>query len=252
VDSTTRWPVGDDPERLSDAVLPEWLDPLVHVADTVRATDLSPVPPPPEGGRPAAVLLLFWRDEAAGPSVLLIERSDELRSHAGQPAFPGGALDPEDAGPVAAALREAVEETGVDPAGVEAFAVLPNLWIPHSGFVVAPVLGWWRSPSPVDVVDPGEVAAVHRVPIADLVDPANRLMVRHPPTGRVMPGFRVAGMLVWGFTAGVLDRLLALTGWERPWPRERVEDLPEDVLRLLPQAAEPDLGITAADGEVPA
>ncbi len=67
-------------------------------------------------------------------------------------------------------------------------------------------------------------------------------MVRHSPTGRVMPGFLVAGMLVWGFTAGVLDRLLTLTGWERPWPRDRVEDLPDEVLRLLPPAAEPDVG----------
>jgi 8-oxo-dGTP pyrophosphatase MutT (NUDIX family) len=252
VNSATRWPVDDDPERLSEVELPEWLDPLVRVAETIEAIDLSPVPPPAEGGRPAAVLLLFWRDPTAGVSVLLIERSDGLRSHAGQPAFPGGALDPGDAGPAAAALREAVEETGVDPAGVEVFAVLPDLFIPHSGFVVAPVLAWWREPSPVSAMDPGEVAAVHCVPVADLVDPANRLMVRHPPTGRIMPGFRVAGMLVWGFTAGVLDRLLALAGWERPWPRDRVEDLPAEVLALLPPAAEPDLGITAADGEVPA
>ena len=215
----------------SAAALPAWLDPLVRVADTVRANDLTSVLPPFQGGRCAAVLLLFWA-EADRTHVLLIERSHGLRRHAGQPAFPGGALDPEDDGPAGAALREAAEETGLDPSGVEVFAVLPDLWIPNSGYVVTPVLGWWREPSPVAVVDPVEVAAVHRVPLAELTDPGNRLTVRHPPTGRVMPGFRVRGMLVWGFTAGLLDRLLSLAGWEQPWPRERVEDLPADVLAL--------------------
>ena len=62
--------------------------------------------PPPEGGRQSAVLMLFG-DGPEGPELLFIERAWTLRSHAGQPAFPGGALDPEDEGPVAAALREA-------------------------------------------------------------------------------------------------------------------------------------------------
>ncbi|CAM5661135.1 putative Nudix hydrolase NudL [Streptomyces hirsutus] len=82
-----------------------------------------------------------------------MERSAALRSHAGQPAFPGGTLDPEDGdpladGPLAAALREAEEETGLDPDGVQLFGVLPKLYIPVSGFVVTPVLGWWRITSP--------------------------------------------------------------------------------------------------------
>ena len=98
-----------------------------------------------------------------GPELLLMERAGSLRSHAGQPSFPGGALDPEDGdpqgdGPLRAALREAEEETGLDPAGVQIFGVLPKLYIPVSGFVVTPVLGWWRKPSPVGVVDPAETA----------------------------------------------------------------------------------------------
>ena len=69
-----------------------------------------------------------------------------------------------------------------------------------------------------------EIAAVHRVPISDLVDPANRCMVRHP-SGYVGPGFLVAGMLVWGFTGALLDRLLDAFGWAQPWDRSRTVPL---------------------------
>ncbi len=151
-----------------------WLDPLVRVAETVRGSDLSPVPPPPTGGRAAAVLLLFWERRVRGrlrPADRAVRRPAQPRRPA---RVPGRRARPGDAGPAAAALREAVEETGLDADGVEVFAVLPDLFIPHSGFVVSPVLAWWREPSAVGVVDPGEVAAVHRVPVADLVDPANR------------------------------------------------------------------------------
>lgn len=223
-----------------DVELPTWLDPLRRVAATATAEDISPVLPPADGGRASAVLMLFWQDARVQTHVLLIERSAGLRSHAGQPAFPGGAVDPTDAGPAAAAVREAVEETGLDPAGVEVLATLPDLWVPVSSYVVTPVLAWWREPSPVSPADPAEVAAVHLVRVDDLVDPANRLTVRHPPTGRVSPGFRVNAMLVWGFTAGLLDRVLHLAGWERPWPADRVEDLPVDVLRLAQRVTGPD------------
>jgi 8-oxo-dGTP pyrophosphatase MutT (NUDIX family) len=213
--------------------LPGWLDPLVEVAASVQAEQLSGFLPPEDGGgRPSAVLMLFWSDEQRGIQVLLIERSRGLRRHAGQPAFPGGALDPEDDGPAAAALRETVEETGLDPSGVEVLATLPAVFIPFTGYVVTPVLAWWREPSPVHPVDLAEVAAVHAVALDDLLDPANRVMVRHPATGRTTPGFRVNGMLVWGFTAGLLDTLIRLGGWERPWSLDAVEDLSEDVLRL--------------------
>jgi len=70
------------------------------------------------------------------------------------------------------------------------------------------------------------------VALDDLVNPANRVTVHHPPTGRTMAGFQVNGMLVWGFTAGLLDKLIRLAGWERPWSTDVVVDLPEDVLRL--------------------
>ena len=166
-----------------------------------------------------------------GPDVLLIRRADSLRAHAGQPAFPGGAEDPEDGGPVGAALREAQEEVGLRPDTVDVVGVLPGLWIPFSGFVVHPVVAWWRDPHDVEVVDVAEVAAVARVPVADLVDPARRCRVRHP-SGYVGPGFEVGDMLVWGFTAGLLDRLLELAGWAGPWDENRVVDLPPEVVAL--------------------
>jgi 8-oxo-dGTP pyrophosphatase MutT (NUDIX family) len=210
---------------------PRWLDPLL---DAVRRPEKASLFPPPPGLEPglrrSAVLILFG-EGPQGPDVLLIERSAHLRSHAGQPAFPGGGIDPEDDGPVAAALREAQEETGLDPAGVDVLATLPELWVPPSGNVVTPVIAWWREPSDVLPADEREVAAVARVPIADLADPANRLTISHP-SGRIGPAFEVADMLVWGFTAGVLDRLLALAGWEQPWDRDRVAELPAEALRL--------------------
>lgn len=213
--------------------LPGWLRPLADAAVGVRPEQLSRFLPPAEGGRESAVLMLFGEADPgsgwADAEVLLIERAHDMRSHAGQVAFPGGAVDPEDSGVVEAALREAVEETGLDPAGVEVFGTLPALFLPVSDFVVTPVLGWWREPSPVGVVDPAEVASVHRVPLADLLDPANRFRVSHP-SGFVGPAFGVAGLLVWGFTAGLLDRMLRLAGWELPWDPTLVRELPEDML----------------------
>ncbi|WP_081237036.1 NUDIX hydrolase [Streptomyces viridosporus] len=205
--------------------LPAWLDPVVRAAATVAPRQLSRFLPPEDGaGRQSAVLVLFGEGER-GPELLLMERASSLRSHAGQPSFPGGALDPEDGdpqgdGPLRAALREAEEETGLDPAGVQLFDVLPKLYIPVSGFVVTPVLGWWRVPSPVGVVDPKETARVFTVPVADLTDPGNRATAVHP-RGHRGPAFLVESTLVWGFTAGVIDRLLHFAGWERPWDRDR-------------------------------
>jgi 8-oxo-dGTP pyrophosphatase MutT (NUDIX family) len=198
-----------EPGDIGSADLPDWLRPLV---DEVERAQERGRPVPPEGARQSAVLLLL----GPGPDLLLIERAETLRHHAGQPAFPGGSVDPEDSGPVGTALREAAEEVGVDPAGVDVLGTLPALYIAASGFAVTPVLGWWREPSPVRVVDAAEVARVVQVPLADLADPVNRIRVRHP-SGRIGPGFDVAGMLVWGFTAGLIDRLLALSGLARPW-----------------------------------
>jgi 8-oxo-dGTP pyrophosphatase MutT (NUDIX family) len=190
----------------------------------IAERDLAGEPPPVPPGRRSAVLVLV-ADGVAGPDLLLIERAATLRHHPGQPAFPGGALDRGETDPVLAALREAEEETGLDPAGVEVLAVLPPIWIPPSGYVVEPVLGWWRAPAPVSARDTAEVARVVRVPVRDLADPANRVTVRSP-SGYTGPGFTVAGLLVWGFTGHLVDELLRLGGWERPWRRGRVLPAP--------------------------
>ncbi len=172
---------------------------------------------PADGGRASAVLVLFAEDVPGDPDVLLLRRAPNMRNHAGQPAFPGGAADPGETDPVDTALREATEEVGLDPASVEVDISLPPLWIPVSRFVVTPVLAWWREPHPVAAVDPAEVASVARVRIADLADPANRIRVRHPSSGWIGPAFRAGDMVIWGFTAGILSVLLEMGGWARPW-----------------------------------
>ncbi len=190
-------------------------------------------PYPAPSARPAAVLVLFGtldgsparHASAAVPAdldVLLVGRAASLRHHAGQVSFPGGRVDPHDDGPVAAALREAVEETGLDPAGVEVLGTLRELPVPVSDHRVTPVLAWWASPSPVGVVDQGESAHVFRAPVADLLDPAHRRTAtfggpRLPVLRRTSPAFVLGPHVVWGFTALVLDRLFEALGWTEPW-----------------------------------
>jgi 8-oxo-dGTP pyrophosphatase MutT (NUDIX family) len=205
--------------------LPPWFSPLLDVARAARAEDISRFTPPPGEHRRSAVLLLFG-EGPQGPDVLLTERAASLRAHPGQVAFPGGAIEAGDAGPAGAAVREAQEETGLDPGGVVVAERLADLYLPVSDHVVTPVLAWWRTPSPVGPADPIEVARAVRVPVAELLDPAARFLVAHP-SGFVGPGFRARGLFVWGFTAGILDRIFALAGWERPWSHEHVEPVPE-------------------------
>jgi 8-oxo-dGTP pyrophosphatase MutT (NUDIX family) len=202
---------------------PRWLRDLAAAAAEMEVPPVAR--PPAAGGRRSAVLVLFG-DGAHGPDLLYIQRSRGLRRHAGQPAFPGGRIEDSDDGPVAAALREAAEETGLDPAGVDVLATLPEMFISRSQFRVVPVLGWWRVPSAVRPVDIGEVAAVERISLAELADPANRVMMRYP-TGRGGPAFRAGSMLIWGFTGQLTDRLLALGGFERPWDATTVRELPQ-------------------------
>jgi len=160
--------------------------------------------------------------------VLLVERASSLRAHPGQIAFPGGRVDPQDAGVVDAALREAEEETGLDPAGVELLGTLPPLPLPVSNHLVTPVLGWWAEPGPVRVVDTAECAAVFRMPVADLLAPTNRftsVLHRAGVTRHRGPAFQVAGTVVWGFTAYVLDAMFDALGWTEPWDDSRLLDI---------------------------
>jgi 8-oxo-dGTP pyrophosphatase MutT (NUDIX family) len=214
---------------------PEWLLPVVEGARSITAGQISRfVPPEGSSARKGAVLMLFGETQEHGPDLLLTERAHDMRSHPGQVSFPGGSIDPEDASPEAAALREAEEETGLDPAGVDVFATLPELWLPPSNFAVTPVLGWWRDPTPVDVVDAGEVHAVLRVPIQELLDPAHRVTVVHP-MGYRSPGFMIGeqkDLILWGFTAGIVNKLFDHLGWTRSWDEGVEQRLPDYMLGL--------------------
>lgn len=190
------------------------------------------------GARRAAVLVLFGvldavpaQDPASAPGqvpadldVLLLRRAATLGSHPGQIAFPGGRLEPADSGPIAAALREAVEETGLDAAGLEPLGTLPELAVPVSNHLVTPVPTWWTRPSQIAAMDHAETVDVFRVPVADLLDPANRANTAHTVGERTYraPAFMVGERLVWGFTAIVLSRMFEELGWAQPWDHERV------------------------------
>ncbi|OYN89499.1 NUDIX hydrolase [Parenemella sanctibonifatiensis] len=194
--------------------------------------------------RPASVLVLFGAMDnrladhqtdlvPADLDVLLTQRSTRLRKHPGQIAFPGGARDPEDPSAAFCALREAQEETGLDPTGVRVIGTLPSIPLAVSNFETTPVVAWWARPSKVAVVDDDEATRVFRVPVADLLDPQHRVRatLKRPRRDSGLPGvvstpaFTVANTLVWGFTAMVLDRLFDLLGWAEPWDRNRRIDI---------------------------
>jgi 8-oxo-dGTP pyrophosphatase MutT (NUDIX family) len=228
-----------DPQTTTEPDLPSWLEPVRRGAEAITAEELTRfVPPDDADTRQGAVLMLFG-DGPSGPDVLLTERAHDMRSHPGQVSFPGGSTDPDDASPAATALREAQEETGLDPAGVQVFATLPELWLPPSNFAVTPVLGWWREESPVGAVDPAEVHAVLRVPIDELLDPEHRVSVRHP-SGWTGPGFLIGDakdLVLWGFTAGIIARLFDFLGWTRPWDVDVLQDLPAHMLAARGEVA---------------
>lgn len=211
---------------VGDEALPAWLVPVVRRIDGAPLEQLLPRPAmsAPRAGRRSAVLMLL-ADGPYGPDLLLTARASTLRSHAGQPAFPGGKQDG-DEGPIETALREAQEETGLDPGSVTPAALLPDLFLGVTGFLVSPVLAYWHAPGAVAPVDLAETASVARVPIAQLADPSRRGRVRHS-SGYVGPAFEVAGMVVWGFTAGLVEALLDLGGWSVPWNPGRMIELPE-------------------------
>lgn len=219
--------------------MPGWMCRVEGVVGSVRGEQLSRwLPPADAAPRRAAVLMLFGPGEAGEGEVLLLERAATMRSHAGQVAFPGGAVDLTDAGPVEAALREAREETGLDPAGVDVVGTLPELYLPPSRFAVTPVVGWWREPSATHAEAVEEVARVVRVPLPDLLDPENRFSTRLS-SGHIGPGFEAAGLFVWGFTAGLLSRVLSLAGLERPWDATRRRRVPDSQLGGLVDAVRP-------------
>ena len=191
------------------------------LAERLRAALLTP---PPEGllpgdllegsgtePRPAAVLVAITRRPE--PGVILTLRREHLRHHAGQIAFPGGRLDPDDADAAAAALREAEEEIALDPAEVEVWgAADPYLTI--TGFAVTPIVGSVAPDLPLTPHE-HEVAAVFEAPLAFLLDPANQRPVTKEYRGAMRTYHEInwQGRQIWGATAAMLVNLSRRIGW---------------------------------------
>jgi len=251
--------VSSTPEGLVPDAAPPWLRPLLDNVGHVPNAYRRRVPPEvlasiveanhqaAETGsrRDAAVLVLFSGppDAPAGvlpddADLLVTVRASTLRHHAGQAAFPGGATDPGDTGPVATAFREATEETGVNTSRLHPLATLDKMFIPPSGFHVVPVLAYSPDPGPVTVVDEAETAAVSRVPVRAFINPENRLMVyREGNTSRFAgPAFLLNEMLVWGFTGQVISAMLDVAGWAKPWNTDDVRGL-EEAMALVGRAS---------------
>ena len=240
---------------MSPGAAPPWLKPLVDNARAVKQAYRRRVPAEllalvtaanakaalTGTGRDAAVLVLF-SGPADSPNgglpddadLLVTVRASTLRHHAGQAAFPGGAADPGDDGPIFTAMREATEETGIDTSRLTPLATLEKMFIPPSGFHVVPVLAYSPDPGPVSVVDESETAVVARVPVRAFINPENRLMVyRKENTRRLAgPAFLLNEMLVWGFTGQVISAILDVAGWAHPWNTDDVREL-DDVMALV-------------------
>jgi len=240
---------------LNPQAAPPWLKPLTDNCDHVKRAYRRRVPAEVLAlvtaanakaaitgeKRDAAVLVLFsgppdspnggLPDEA---DLLVTVRASTLRHHAGQAAFPGGAADPGDDGPVHTALREANEETGVDTSLLHPLCTLERMFIPPSGFHVVPVLAYSQDPGPVAVVDESETAIVARVPVRAFINPENRIMVyRKENTRRFAgPAFLLNEMLVWGFTGQVISAMLDVAGWAQPWDTDDVREL-DDAMALV-------------------
>jgi 8-oxo-dGTP pyrophosphatase MutT (NUDIX family) len=183
-----------------------------HARMTPRLLDGTP-PRPAARERPAAVLVLLFPLEDA-PYVVLTVRGAGLPHHADQISLPGGRPAAGET-PETTALREALEEIGVEPAAVEILGRLTPVHIPVSGFTVQAIVGVAAS-RPAFVPAPGEVAEVLEVPLAVLGDPANLRVGRRARAGVEIdaPYFAVGDHQVWGATAMILGELLALAGWE--------------------------------------
>lgn len=218
---------------------PVWLntllDGIANGGGAIPRKLLSPRVVQRDGDDQAAVLILFAGDPRAtqlpdNARVLITHRTPRMRSHSGQMAFPGGHIDPGDGGPIGAALREAEEETGLDPDRVIPLAVLDAATVGGSNRRVRPVVAFSPEPGEVYPASEEETDAVFFVPVRELVDPVNRAMLGIQEWSG--PAFWAGKYLVWGFTGVLLAVVLQLGGWVLPW-----DEKPGDLRAALARSA---------------
>ena len=166
---------------------------------------------PAIAGHPAAVLIAVT--DRAEPGVILTQRTATLRRHAGQIAFPGGRIDPEDPDEIAAALREAEEEVGLRPSHVQVLGTIDR-YRTVTGYDVTPVIGVIPADTPL-VPAEAEVAAVFEVPLAFLLDPANQQEGSTMWQGSVRRYYEIfwGDRRIWGATAAMIVNLSRRLRW---------------------------------------
>ena len=169
----------------------------------------------PSNPVPAAVLFPLV-DRPGGMTVLLTQRASQLARHAAQIAFPGGRVDDTDADVAGAALREAQEEIGLEPARVQVFGYLPD-HVVISGFRVTPVLGLVTPPFSLEL-NPHEVAGVFEVPLDHVLDSANHKARLRKVGDEEMLLYDIPweGQNIWGATAGMLLTFVRMLREENP------------------------------------
>ena len=188
---------------------PEWQPEITDENRHVIAADIIAKREAAGKVTKAAVLIpLVLKKE--GLSVLLTQRTNHLRDHAGQISFPGGRMDPEDQSPNDTALRESQEEIGLDPKRVEIIGHMPQ-YLTVSGYSVTPVVGLVQAQAEY-VLDEFEVADVFEVPLSFLLDPANHQvrLWQSEQGGRRFYSMPYENRFIWGATAGMLRNLYHL------------------------------------------
>lgn len=161
--------------------------------------------------RSAAVLVAVW-ERPGGAQVILTKRASHLKHHPGQIAFPGGKLEPEDAGPEAAALREALEEIALPPTAVRVLGTL-SAHETVTGYIVTPVLGL-VSTDFRPVPEAGEVEEVFCAPLSHLADPDRYRIEKRRWRGEWRRYYTVpwGPYYIWGATARILHGLAERLG----------------------------------------
>lgn len=203
---TVRWPALPQDRLHAGAIAERFAQDIPWQSDVPAERPFTPTSHSP---RPAAVLLALMQGEQ-GLEVVLTERTAHLSSHAGQIALPGGKIDAQDRDAVRAALREAHEEVGLAPDGVQVLGQLP-VYETSTAYAITPVVALLQAPWEVQM-SPGEVADCFTVPLSFLMDPANHRLHGTEWQGQwrqwyampyVAPSEAAKERYIWGATAAI-------------------------------------------------